>query len=94
MQPPSFLIGQHPKRGALWAAIDRNARFTKAEIAERLFAAYLAPFSTEDEARAALAAAGAQIIEPEAGGTRRATRGGDSTSGTTPILPASQEAGS
>jgi len=71
MRPPLFLIGQHPDRGALWAAVDPNARFTKAEIAERRFAAYLAPFSDEVTARAALAAAGARIIELETGGKRR-----------------------
>ncbi len=73
MQPPSFLVGHHPERGPLWAAIDGNARFLKAEIAERRFAAYLAPFTSEEDARAALTAAGAQHIEAEqrARGKRR-----------------------
>jgi hypothetical protein len=65
MTPPAFLIGEHPRRGQLWAAIDSRARFTKAEVAERRFSAYLAPFANEDDARAALAAAGAQHIEAE-----------------------------
>lgn len=71
MQPPSFLIGHHPRRGQLWAAIDGNARFTKADVAERRFGAYLAPFTTEEDARAALIAAGAQHVENE----KRKTRG-------------------
>jgi hypothetical protein len=65
MQPLAFLIGQHPRRGALWAAIDPQVRFTKAEVADRRFSAYLAPFPSEAAARAALAAAGAQHIEAE-----------------------------
>lgn len=65
MQAPGFLIGQHPRRGELWAAIDPSARFLKAEIAERRFSAYLAPFASEDDARAALVAAGAQHIKAE-----------------------------
>jgi hypothetical protein len=65
MQPLAFLIGQHPRRGALWAAIDPQARFTKAEVADRRFSAYLAPFTSEEAARAALGAAGAQHIEAE-----------------------------
>lgn len=67
MRPPLFLIGQHPDRGALWAAVEPNVRYAKAEIAERRFGAYLAPFQTEAAARAALAAAGASLIESEAG---------------------------
>ncbi len=71
MRAPLFLIGQHPERGALWAAIDTNVRFAKAEIAERRFGAYLSPFPDEVTARVGLAAAGARIIELETGGKRR-----------------------
>jgi hypothetical protein len=63
--PPAFLIGRHPDRGLLWASIDPSARFLAAEIAQQRFAAYLAPFTSEDAARAALTAAGAERIEIE-----------------------------
>lgn len=65
MNPPTFLIAQHPRRGTLWAAVDKNARFPKAEIAERRFGAYLAPFTSEDDARDALIAAGGVHVEAE-----------------------------
>ncbi len=65
MQAPQFLIAEHPTRGQLWAAVDGNARFLKAEIAPTRFSAYLAPFTTEEDARAALTAAGALRIEAE-----------------------------
>ncbi len=73
MKPPSFLVGHHPGRGPLWAAIDPNARFLTAKIAERRFGAYTSPFTTEEAARAALTVAGAQRIEaePRARGKRR-----------------------
>jgi len=66
MQPTSsFLIGQHPQRGALWAAIDPGAHHVGARVAETRFGGYMAPFRSADEARAALADAGAEHIEPE-----------------------------
>ena len=71
MQPPSFLIGHKADGGALWASICPSAHHVEARIAERRFGAYLAPFSDEEAARAALIAAGAQVIEPERGGKRR-----------------------
>lgn len=67
MRPPLYLVGQHPDRGALWAAVEPSVRFAKAEVAERRFGAYLAPFHTEAEARAALVAAGASLIGLDAG---------------------------
>ena len=65
MTPPVFLIGQHPDRGALWAAIEPAAHHVNASIADRRFAAYMAPFRSEAEARVALVAAGANAIAPE-----------------------------
>jgi hypothetical protein len=73
MQPPAFLIGHHPQRGELWASIDGKVRFLKGEIADRRCSAYLAPFQSEDDARAALAAAGARYVEAEQR-KRRGTR--------------------
>jgi hypothetical protein len=66
MQPPRFLIGRHPQRGLLWTAIDPNVNYLEPRITETRFAAYLAPFRSEDEARVALIAAGAAHIEAEA----------------------------
>ena len=65
MQPPHFLIGKLPSGEQCWAAIDPTARYTEHAIAERRFGAYLRPFTTEEDARAALIAAGAQAIEVE-----------------------------
>jgi hypothetical protein len=41
----------------LWAAIDPDSHHLNGRVCERKFAAYLAPFRTEDEAIAALLAA-------------------------------------
>jgi len=74
-RPPRFLIGAHPTRGQLWAAIDPNAKYLEAEIAERRFGAYLKPFLDEQSARDALFAAGAASIDEErARGNRRGLR--------------------
>lgn len=70
----SFLIGDHPQRGALWAAVDPGARFLKPEVSNRRFSAYLAPFTNEADARAALIAAGAMHVEAEQR-AKRARRG-------------------
>lgn len=72
MRPPLYLVGQHPDRGALWAAVEPNVRFAKAEVSDRRWGAYLTPFKSEVDARAALVAAGARVIEPE---TRRRQHG-------------------
>lgn len=72
METPVFIIGHHPQRGPLWAAVDPNAKFVSGEIAGRRFTAYLAPFATEDEARAALKSAVVVYTEAEPG---RRTRG-------------------
>ncbi|MGZ2410751.1 hypothetical protein ACUXST_000148 [Sphingomonas sp. F9_3S_D5_B_2] len=65
MQAPKFLIGKHPNRGLLWAAVDPNARFTGSELGETRFAGYLRPYCDEQSARDALTAAGATNIEAE-----------------------------
>lgn len=65
MTPPRFLTGHHPTRGLLWAAIDADARFLNADIAEGRFGAYLSPFTDEADARAALIDAGAMHVEAE-----------------------------
>jgi hypothetical protein len=71
MQPPRFLIGRHPERGLMWAAIDCNVNYLEPRITETRFAAYLAPFRSEDDARDALIAAGAEHIEAEVRKKRR-----------------------
>jgi hypothetical protein len=71
MTPPRFLIGHHPRRGELWAAVDPNMHHLQSAIGERRFAAYLSPFRDEDSARAALIAAGAQAIHAEERGGKR-----------------------
>jgi hypothetical protein len=50
----------------LWAAIDPDTRYTEHRVADRRFSAYLTPFRTEEEAVAALVAAGGEIdvIQP------------------------------
>lgn len=68
--PPTFLIGQHPTRGRLWAAI-AEAHHTEPAVAETRFGGYVRPFQTEDDARTALELAGAENIEIE----RRPKRG-------------------
>lgn len=72
MTPPKFLTGRHPERGLLWASIDPNVNYLEPRISEGRFAAYLAPFRSEEAARAALLETGAIQIEAEAGRNRRA----------------------
>jgi hypothetical protein len=70
MQPPLFLTGRHPDRGLLWASVDPNVNYLEPHITEGRFAAYLAPYRSEDAAREALGEAGATHIEAEAGRKR------------------------
>lgn len=80
MLPPRFLIGRGKDGSELWASIDPDAHHLEAAIAERRFGAYLRPFRDEQSARDALIAAGAALIEPEAGPKRRVANskaGGD-----------------
>jgi hypothetical protein len=65
LPPPKFLTGKHPQRGLLWAAIDGNVNYLEPRITETRFAAYLAPFASEEAAREALSRAGAVNIEAE-----------------------------
>jgi hypothetical protein len=65
MQPPKFLIGKHPAKGVLWAAVDGDVNFLEPRVAGSRFGGYLAPFRTEQSAREALLAAGAVNIEIE-----------------------------
>lgn len=62
--PPTFLVGQHPTRGRLWAAI-AEAHHTEPAVAETRFGGYVRPFQSEAAARAALEAAGAENIDTE-----------------------------
>ena len=71
--PPTFLIATLADGAERWAAIDPYAHHLEARIGERRFAAYLAPFATEEAAREALIAAGAEHITIEA--RKRARRG-------------------
>jgi hypothetical protein len=56
-----FVTASHPQRGTLWAAVDASTHHLEGRIAERRFAAFLAPFSSVPEAEAALTAAGARL---------------------------------
>lgn len=69
--PPKFLIGRHPDRGLLWASVDPSVHYLEPRITEGRFAAYLAPFRSEDEARTALLATDATNIPAETGRKRR-----------------------
>jgi hypothetical protein len=57
----SIIIGHHPERGKLFAAVDASVHHVDGRIAERRFAAFLAPFVSTSEAKAALVAAGAEL---------------------------------
>jgi hypothetical protein len=70
MQPARFLTGQGSD-GLLWASFDELAHHLQGRVCERRFAAYCAPYKSEDEARQALIAAGAKNIEAETGRKRR-----------------------
>lgn len=59
MADTRIITGEHPAKGTLYAAIDERAHHVVGRVAERRFGAFLAPFSCETDARAALAAEGA-----------------------------------
>lgn len=65
MQPSRFLVGTHPDRGLLWASVHPNVNYLEPRITEGRFAAYLAPFRSEEAARAALLETGAIHVEAE-----------------------------
>lgn len=56
-----FLTATHPKHGRLWAAIEETAHHVEPRVCERRFGAYLAPFSDEQHAAAALLEAGGTL---------------------------------
>lgn len=58
----SVIFGEHPDRGTLYAVADERAHHVEGRVAERRFCAFLAPFRSSQEARAALIAAGAERI--------------------------------
>ena len=57
----TFVTGEHPVEGKLWAAVDASTRFTVPKVADARFAALLTPYRTLSEARAGLEAAGAVV---------------------------------
>jgi hypothetical protein len=59
---PLLLAGRHPERGLLYAAADATARYTEPQVRPTRLGAMLAPFPTEEAARAALDAAGAHEV--------------------------------
>ena len=58
----SIIAGKLPDAGNLFAAVDGSAHHVEAKVGETRFAALLAPFRTDAEAKAALAAAGADVL--------------------------------
>lgn len=55
------LRGEHPERGPLYAGVDPGAHHVKGRVAPLRFAAFLAPFRSDQDAREALLAAGAML---------------------------------
>lgn len=55
----SYVLGEHPTRGMLYAAVDPAALCQNSQIAERRFVAFMTPYKTVEEAEAALIDAGA-----------------------------------
>lgn len=55
----SYVLGEHPTRGTLFAAVDPDALCKNSELAERRFVAFMTPYKSVEEAEAALIAAGA-----------------------------------
>lgn len=58
-----FLTGRLPDGSTAWASIDEASLCTSPLVAERRFPAFLAPFLSEQAARDALTAAGAEEIQ-------------------------------
>ena len=63
----AFIVGIHPVRGQLYAAIDERAHHVESQIAERKFPAFLTPFRSVEEAERALIEAGAELGAKRAG---------------------------
>lgn len=55
----SYVLGEHPTRGQLVAAVDPDALCLNSQIAERRFVAFMTPYKSVEEAEAALIDAGA-----------------------------------
>lgn len=51
---PRIISAEHPAHGWLFAAFDPSARFVEGKVAHSRLGAVLAPFPSEEEARAAL----------------------------------------
>jgi hypothetical protein len=62
MAKSSNLIMGKSEAGTVFAAFDAAARFSEARIADTRFGALLSPFKSEADARAALAAADAEVV--------------------------------
>lgn len=60
--PGRFLTARLPDGSLRWACIDEMSLCTAPVVAERRFAAYLAPFVDEQQARLALLDVGADSI--------------------------------
>lgn len=58
-----YLVGEHPERGRLWAAVDPECISTTGRVEDLRFAAFLAPFKSAEEARSALIAAGGVVSD-------------------------------
>ena len=73
--PSRFLTGRNDG-GLVWACVDEQSLCIAPLVSERRFAAYLAPFQNEPEARQALleAGAGPETIGPEQRSARRRGR--------------------
>ena len=56
-----MIVADHPKRGALFAAVDPAARYVTGGVAEMRFAALLTPFTSVAEAEEALTEAGVSL---------------------------------
>jgi hypothetical protein len=54
----SVITAEHPGRGTLYAVVDTRAHHVDGQVAERRFGAFLSPFRSQQEAQAALVAAG------------------------------------
>jgi hypothetical protein len=55
-----LLTAAHPKLGTLWACVDPSVHHIEGAVRESRFAARLAPFRSEADAKAALSEAGAE----------------------------------
>jgi hypothetical protein len=60
----AYITAKHPECGTLWAAVDPNCHHLEGKVEELRFSAFLCPFRSDDDARAALTAAGALVEAP------------------------------